>query len=315
MLSGLIRMTGIGGEGLQKRLAAIMPDLSGSAVLEPASVQHIAGWRLRVSLPHQHEHRTLADCEKIIAASGMDTDWGGGGWGGLTAEIKTFAPWEFAIEGAYGEVDMGEIKHYTQFGDKKGRTFDLHRHGWYVGARVDYHFDWGTLGALGWYSSGDDDNPYNGSERMPMFNSQWPVTPLGFGGCYTDLSPWKVLGHGGGCGLTGGVAYLKNVSFIDRLKHTLKVGYFQGTNSPEMPRKANMTHYPTFADGPMAYLTTTDHAWDFSLSNTYKMYENLEINLEGSYVNLFLKNDTWKGVEDSQHKDNWIVSMTFNYTF
>ena len=58
-----------------------------------------------------------------------DTDWGGGGWGGLTAEIKTFAPWEFAIEGAYGEVDMGEIKHYTQFGDKKGRTFDLHRHG------------------------------------------------------------------------------------------------------------------------------------------------------------------------------------------
>ena len=41
-----------------------------------------------------------------------------------------------------------------------------------------------------------------------------------------------------------------------------------------------MTHYPTFADGPMAYLTTTDHAWDFSLSNTYKMYENLEINLE-----------------------------------
>ena len=58
MLSGLIRMTGIGGEGLQKRLAAIMPDLSGSAVLEPASVQHIAGWRLRVSLPHQHEHRS-----------------------------------------------------------------------------------------------------------------------------------------------------------------------------------------------------------------------------------------------------------------
>ena len=100
-----------------------------------------------------------------------DTDWGGGGWGGLTAEIKTFAPWEFAIEGAYGEVDMGEIKHYTQFGDKKGRTFDLHRHGWYVGARVDYHFDWGTLGALGWYSSGDDDNPYNGSERMPMFST------------------------------------------------------------------------------------------------------------------------------------------------
>ena len=33
---------------------------------------------------------------------------------------------------------MGEIKHYTQFGDKKGRTFNLHRHGWYVGARVDY---------------------------------------------------------------------------------------------------------------------------------------------------------------------------------
>lgn len=70
--AGLLRMTGTDGQGLEKRLAAIMPELSGAASPEPASVQHIAGWRLKVSLPHQHAHRTLADCEKITAASGMD---------------------------------------------------------------------------------------------------------------------------------------------------------------------------------------------------------------------------------------------------
>ena len=112
------------------------------------------------------------------------------------------------------------------------------------------------------------------------------------------------------------MAHLKDVSFIEDLRHTLKVGYYHGTNNKHMPRNANMTKYPTkSADGPMAYLTTTDYAWEASLSNTYAIYENLEMNVEGAYVNLHLDGDTWNGLESSQYRDNWRVSVTFRYKF
>ncbi|ATD81536.1 MULTISPECIES: outer membrane homotrimeric porin [Desulfovibrio] len=241
--------------------------------------------------------------------------WGNGWWGGITVNLSQWEPWDIAFDATYGYVDMGELQNYNLFDPKgAGKTFQLRREGWYAAMRVDYKLDWGTPGILAWYGSGDDDNPYNGSERLPVFNSPWPVTPLGFGGGFFDLDTWKVLGHNPG-GMAGIVGSLKDVSLIDDLKHTLKFAYFWGTNSADMPKNANMTSYPTRADGPMAYLTTTDHAWEASLSNTYKIYENFHVNLEGSYVKLYLDPDTWHGVEDSQYEDNWRVSVTFRYTF
>ena len=242
--------------------------------------------------------------------------WSNGYWGGLTSELNLWAPVNIAAEFSYGAVDMGERQNYTGFGASaaQNKTFELTRRGWYAALRVDYKCSWGTPGVTAWYGSGDDDNPYNGSERLPQFNTAWPVTPLGCGGGVFDLDTWKVLGHNPS-GLAGGVVGIKDLSFLQDLTHTIKVGYFQGTNSAQMPRKANMTSYPTRADGPMAYLTTTDHAWDFSVSNTYKLYENFLVNLEAAYVNLHLDSDTWNGVEDSQYRDNWRVSLSFRYMF
>jgi len=52
-------------------LAAIMPELSGVLRLVRKQVNHIGGWHAEVTLPHQHEHRTLADITALIIASGM----------------------------------------------------------------------------------------------------------------------------------------------------------------------------------------------------------------------------------------------------
>ena len=57
------------------------------------------------------------------------------------------------------------------------------------------------------------------------------------------------------------------------------------------------------------------HAWEGSVSNTYKIYDNLLMNVEAAYVNLHLDGSTWRGVEDSQYRDNWRVSLTFRYQF
>ena len=53
--------------------------------------------------------------------------------------------------------------------------------------------------------------------------------------------------------------------------------------------------------------------------NTYKMYENLKINLELGYVANFMDNGTWSksGIRDSsfQKQDAWKAQLIFAYSF
>ena len=70
-LAGLLCMTGMDESELNRKLAAVMPELEGSVHLIRREVHHIGGMHAQVDLPHQHEHRTLADILTIIDASSM----------------------------------------------------------------------------------------------------------------------------------------------------------------------------------------------------------------------------------------------------
>jgi hypothetical protein len=72
MLTGLCLISGLGQQGLDEALQAIgMPELSGTASIEPREVNNIAGWGLRVTLPHAHDHRHLSDILDIIGKSAL----------------------------------------------------------------------------------------------------------------------------------------------------------------------------------------------------------------------------------------------------
>ena len=73
-LAGLLRMTEISPEELEASLVSIMPELSGCVQLVRKEVNHLGGWHAQVTLPHQHEHRTLADILTHIAAGGMSDE-------------------------------------------------------------------------------------------------------------------------------------------------------------------------------------------------------------------------------------------------
>ena len=73
--------------------------------------------------------------------------------------------------------------------------------------------------------------------------------------------------------------------------------------------------WPTRADGPMIYLTTTDTAWEVNLTTEYKIYENLVVNLDAAYVRIDADGDTWHGAEETQYKDNYRFSVLFTYSF
>ena len=235
-------------------------------------------------------------------------------WLGITAETNSFSPLTVAGDFAYGSVKMGEIPGYEGFADGPG-TFKLDRAGWYAAVRADYALDWATPGIIAWYGSGDDGNPYNGSERLPQYNTPWAVSALGFGGGWTDIATWKVLGHNPG-GLWGVVLHLKDISLMEDLKHTLRAGYYHGTNNSAMPKAANMTSYPSRIDGPFAYLTTSDNAWELNADTRYKIYENLELAVEAAYVRLNLDEGTWgKKIVNEVDKDSYRVSIGLKYSF
>ena len=112
------------------------------------------------------------------------------------------------------------------------------------------------------------------------------------------------------------------MSFVEDLKHTFRVAYWGGTNSPSMVKYMENSYswadgYDIDVNGP--YLTTEDGLLEFNLVNSYKMYENFDVNLELGYIANFMDNDTWKkaGSRNSsfQKQDMWKAQLIFAYSF
>ena len=209
----------------------------------------------------------------------------------------------------------------------------LQRSGWMGALLAEYKFDWGTPGIYGWYSSGDDDDLGNGSERMPTVANDYGV--CSFSGTFigpdmNGLERDRVIGNN----LVGtwGVGFrLKNMSFIEDLKHTFHVSLLGGTNDPGILEKYHdRTGVWMSPNNPKGqgkdsigrenmYLTTNDYALEIGLLNTYKIYENLQVNLEANYVALWLdkSDDVWGRSLAGRNgtKDAWNITTLFIYSF
>lgn len=244
-------------------------------------------------------------------------------WAGLPVKIRSFDPWNIELDLNYGYVEeMGKFDVLTRNDPNDIRRGSTQRQGWLVKALIGYNLDWGTPGIFGWYASGDDGNIKNESERMP---SVCPYTFLtsfmgdgnlawGPGGDFLDLN--DSLAGTWGAGLQ-----LADISFTEKLTHTLRVAYWGGTNSPAMVKymdtayawESTNNHF----EGP--YMTSNDGLLEFNLVNIYKMYENFNINVELGYIANFMDDNTWKknyldfGSYDKQ--DIWKMQIIFTYSF
>ncbi len=70
-LAGMLRLTEMGGEELSGLLGSILPGLADAVRLDRGQVQGVGGWRARMYLPRQHEHRRLADIEGLLGGSAL----------------------------------------------------------------------------------------------------------------------------------------------------------------------------------------------------------------------------------------------------
>lgn len=73
LLTGLARLADISNAELATLVDQIgLPALSDCVTIEETHVEWITGYRARITLPHEHHHRTLKTILDIIAASGLD---------------------------------------------------------------------------------------------------------------------------------------------------------------------------------------------------------------------------------------------------
>lgn len=240
-------------------------------------------------------------------------------WGGVTGQFDFLSPVRLKADFAYGAVDYGRS--------------ELNRHGWFGMIMAEYVADWGIPGIYGWYFSGDDGNPNNGSERLPYIATTNNLT--------NSLSTFGYRGNpimGGGKGVLGlnpngtwGVGFrIKDMSFLEDLKHTFRFHYFGGTNDTDMAgyitgrkgfdggRKVYQNNKDFNSFG--TYLTTADTGIEINLDSTYEIYENLKCVLELGYIHLWLDKDVWGGYKDYpgdtlNYKDAWKASVNFIYSF
>ena len=239
-------------------------------------------------------------------------------WAGLTADITYFDPFRIAFDFMGGGVQWDDSR--------------LNRAGWMAALLVEYKMDWGIPGILGWYASGDNSNLGDGSERMPY---------LSLGNGDNQFSNFAFDGHpyiaregalGASMAGTWGVGLrVKDMSFIEDLKHTFRVNLIGGTNDHGIFKQLAKGATFSMADYPVnsadygfkgLYLTDQDTALEVSLHNEYKMYENFTVMLDASYIALWLADTKYEGMrrqmsgtKDSETRDAWNVNVSFVYSF
>ena len=240
-------------------------------------------------------------------------------WVGITGEMTTFSPFRLAGDFNYGSVDMGTVRSLSGCDGAASKTIDLKRSGWLASAIAEYKLDFGVPGLLLWYGSGDNSNPYDGSERMPTVDAGWSGSSFGFDGGY-GISSDTILGTSP-VGTWGIALRMKDISFMENLTHAIQVGYYRGTNNKNMPENAGMTTFHTSypdATGSMVgstYLTTKDGAWEATFDTDYQIYKDLTLAVELGYIHLSLNDGVWGNVLDNTNRNAYKASVNMRYAF
>ena len=266
----------------------------------------------------------------VLSKSSKDsgTPW----WIGVGGELTLFSPFRLGAEIRYGRSELGRTAAWDMASgngnpyvrDHGVTTFELKRSGWYAGLIAEYQLDIMTPGLILWYTSGDDGNPYNGSESMPyvseLSHRGWNATNFGFSGesdCGVSTTGKGFMGLTN-IGTWGAVAQIKDLTVYDKLRHTFKVGYYEGTNDPNMPQRAGMTVFRGPNDH--IYMTTKDHAVELAFVTNYKLYENLDMSVDLAYIRLEMNKAVWEPAVgttrwNEQKKNNYRAGIYFSYAF
>lgn len=172
-------------------------------------------------------------------------------WYGIAVESAPIENLTLAFDGIYGKVDSRDA-------------------GFFLAAKAAYATDFAVPAILAWYGSGIDNA--EGDDIFPVLNGGLnfvPTTLVGFGAAATSEDAL----FGSAVGKWGVSLQASEISFIEKVSHTVRATYIQGTNDDDLGVAADLENW-----------TTDDKAYEFDFVTTYAMYENLDLIVDLAYV-------------------------------
>lgn len=218
--------------------------------------------------------------------------------GGVAFEIFPVDALGIHVDAMYGYLDTDGK--FVAGGDT------IESSGWMVNALVDYKMGWGTPGVLAWYASGDDDGDVAKGEygRLPVMgiDDGFVPTRLAFPGAVSAGDDTFISASG--VGTWGAGVQIADLTFIERLSHTARIVYIQGTNDKKL------AHGGSDFMGESLYLTTKDSLVEFGFDTEYKVQENLALYLELGYLLVDYSKAT-----RAKDEDLFNAQFTLRYSF
>lgn len=203
--------------------------------------------------------------------------------GGLAVEAGLSEELTLKLDAIYGQADN----------PSKDQPKPYKTAGFMVAAGADYAMPFGTPGVIGWYSSGANKK---GEGVLPVVGVDTGVyyTRLGMRGTASfGQDSWI---SGTGVGTAGVVLQVADMSFLDKLSHTARVGYIMGLNhkeAPDMGEFRGLSKEVTFIE--------------LDLDSSYEIAEGLSALLELGYIMPKAKGDfktAWKAVSGGKNMAN-----------
>ena len=265
---------------------------------------------------------------------------------GLAYELNATAPLTFSFDVMYGWMPGNDGIYNRERGtwnNEKEYNWDDNpaSGGWFVDAALRYKLDWATAGIFGWWSSGDKANAYKDAKfgRLPELgvNPDTGFSPSSFGFAGAGGIGSDTAISSTGIGMWGIGAELADMSFLDRLTHTIRFAYYRGTNHPDNVKDYDGHNGRTWIDrylgiyeiertgrwsiasfGDRQYMTTSDQAFEINFDHKYQVNENLALGLELGWIHMDLDKDVWGNATrewDNVTEDAWKAQLWFQYKF
>ncbi|WP_027361999.1 outer membrane homotrimeric porin [Halodesulfovibrio aestuarii] len=168
-------------------------------------------------------------------------------WYGVAVEATPIENLTLAFDGIYGAVESQDD-------------------GFFLAGKAAYATDFAVPAFLAWYGSGNDSD---GEGIMPTLEGLdfVPCTLVGFGAAATSSDAL----FGSAIGKWGVSLQASEMSFIEKVSHTVRATYIRGTNDDSLA--ADIENW-----------SDDDSAFEFDFVTTYAAYDNLDIIVDLAYA-------------------------------
>lgn len=209
-------------------------------------------------------------------------------WGGLALTVDALDPFVLKADVVYGSKDSSAA-----------RQNDMH--GWFVDAGLSYTgFSSFTPTISAIWSSGEDDDLSNGSERMPQLVSDFSFGTFFFDG--TQLMEGTLQSPGAQLGFWAVMLSLEDIRLVPRHVFEANLLYVQGTNDRDLAGATRNWVYGRT-------LTTEDSFLEADFNTVFNIMDGLDAHLELSYIWADWDTSVWghSGTADAAKVDFGLV--------